>query len=344
MFELKLKVQQLFVGHKLQKNQEKVSGQVRETKLYLVILASLFKLFLLCFFGVVILFPFVFMIFVSFMNKQESDTLQSAFKFFPSFQPSSLDVGADGAFTSWTQVVSYTYNAAKEEGYWNALLITTLNVILSVFFKVFVTSLMGYAFSIKNWRFKGLAWFIALSLLVLPEVSLLSGQYIITHKLGLYKGVIPFILGISLPFSASVFNVVMYKNAFEAIPNRLKEVSLIDGAAGMKYFFKIAFPMVIPTTVTIIILTALASWNSYLWPQLLLTAQIGKEEEKIKVLSVWLVKVGLDKNPAAEIPKVFQNIKMAGSIIVILPMFIAYFIGRKWIMKAISRQGSTIKG
>ncbi|WAM05239.1 ABC transporter permease subunit [Mycoplasmopsis cynos] len=145
---------------------------------------------------------------------------------------------------------------------------------------------MGYAFSLRNWRFKGFIWFLALALLVLPEVALLSGQYSVVIKTNLRSSLFTILLAMVLPFSASIFNTVMYKNAFEAIPGRIKEVSLVDGASGLKYLFKVAFPMVIPTTLTIVILTALASWNAYLWPSL-----INSENKNWQLISVWLFKV-----------------------------------------------------
>jgi multiple sugar transport system permease protein len=40
----------------------------------------------------------------------------------------------------------------------------------------------------------------------------------------------------------------MFKNAFEAIPDRIKEAALVDGLNNRAFFFKVAMPMVSPTT------------------------------------------------------------------------------------------------
>jgi|GEM_PF-5102905 sn-glycerol-3-phosphate transport system permease len=64
---------------------------------------------------------------------------------------------------------------------------------------------------------------------------------------------------VAIPFVASIFNALMFRNAFEAIPGRIKEVAMVDGAVGWRYLFKIAIPMVVPTILTVVILTALAS-------------------------------------------------------------------------------------
>ncbi|WP_025755620.1 carbohydrate ABC transporter permease [Mycoplasmopsis cricetuli] len=342
MFELKLKIHQYFNNKKLNKNQQKVSSQVRESKISSVVLSGIVKLFILCFFGVVVAFPFIYMILVSFMNDGEAESLKSSFNLVPSFSSGkSYFAGKGFVFEPyWTNIVQNTYNRAITNGYWSSFALTLANVFVSVFFKVFITSLMGYAFSLKNWKGKKIVWFIALALLVLPEVALLSGQYGVILKTKLYRTFILFVLAIALPFSASVFNTVMYKNAFEAIPGRIKEVSLVDGATGPKYFFKIALPMVIPTTLTIVILTSLASWNAYLWPSIIST--IG--DTKFDVISVWLFRAGINPDDPESAANVAVNVKLAASLLVILPMFGIYLIARKWIMRAVSRQGSTIKG
>ncbi|MEA4206009.1 carbohydrate ABC transporter permease [Mycoplasma sp. 4463] len=325
---------------KLRKNQEKSASQVKETSFSKVLTSSALKLFLLALFGVIILFPFFYMISISLMNDGESQSLKQQFKFLPSFAEGKTYIEGHLVIASWSEVVANTYKRAFSTGYGKAFVFTTLNVIISVVLKVFVTFLMGYAFSLRNWRGKGLVWFIALALLVLPEVALLSGQYLIVLKTKLYKTYITFLLAVAFPFTASIFNTVMYKNAFEAIPGRIKEVSLVDGAGGMKYLFKVAFPMVMPTTLTIVILTSLASWNSYLWPALIST--IGGQD--LQVMSVWLFKAGFDPSDPESGANTMQNVKLAASLLSIIPVFLFFLIFRKRIMASISRQGSTIKG
>lgn len=346
MFELKLKIQKLLIKRKLNKNQERVSSQVVDSNPLSVFMSGALKLLILCFFGVIILFPFFLMISISLMTDDEAVAMKTSFRLVSEFSEgqtyypsSSPDAPAGFDIKPWADVVKNTYSRALSSGYWKSIFATTLNVVISVVFKVFITFLMGYAFSLRNWRGKGVIWFLALALLVLPEVALLSGQYTVVVRTGMKLHSSTLLLAIAFPFVASIFNMVMYRNAFDAIPGRLKEVSLVDGAGGVKYLFKVAFPMVVPTTLTIVILTALASWNSYLWPSLIST---GSKE--VELISTWLFKAGTNENDPSASSAIQINIKMAAAIAVVLPMFIVYLLFRKRIMGAISRQGSTIKG
>ncbi|MGP1451215.1 MAG: carbohydrate ABC transporter permease [Metamycoplasmataceae bacterium] len=322
MFELKLRSQKKFLNFRLRKNRDRTGQQVREISTLSIVTSVFLKLLLLVFFSMIVLLPFFFMLFVAVMPKSQSDLLKSQFSFFPK----------EWVWRNFPDAIK-----GATSSYWTSFFLTSANVILSIVLKVFVTMLAGYAFSIKTWRGKEFLWSLFISLLVLPEVALLTGQYkmvLFLDEIKIRQNFAGTVLTIALPFIASIFNALMYRNAFEAIPNRIKEVAMVDGAVGAKYLFKIAMPMVTPTTLTIVILTALASWNSYLWPALIAGTDY-------KIISVWLFDVGKDPN---DDKRVDQSLKMAGAICAVLPMLLFYFLFRKRIMNAISRQGSTIKG
>lgn len=82
---------------------------------------------------------------------------------------------------------------------------------------------------------------------MIPEVALLFGQYQVVVDLNLRVGP-NVVMAMILPFIASVFSAFMFKNAFEVIPDRTKEAAYVDGTSPIKYFLRIAVPMVTPTT------------------------------------------------------------------------------------------------
>ena len=313
MLKTRLKLQQKLRQTKLNKNAEKVSSQVRTKSITWLLISNLLKLFTLVFFGALVLFPFYYMIASSLMtNAEASDPLTAH------IAPKSPQWG--------------NYTDAFKDGYWEAIAYSFLIASITIVIKLFITILMGYAFSLKKYRGKKIIFTLFLSLMMLPEVALLSGQYQMVVKLGWHFGV-NVLLGLFIPFVASVFSAIMFKNAFEAIPDRMKEAAMTDGTTEMGYFLKVALPMIRPTTLTVVILTAFASWNSYMWPALLLQ---GKD---IQTIPTWVFTTGRDANGNMIMP-----IRMAGTVLAILPMLIVYFGFRNRIMKAISRQGSAIKG
>ncbi|MDC4163256.1 carbohydrate ABC transporter permease [Mycoplasma bradburyae] len=325
MFALKLKFKNWISKIKINKNYERVSLEIKDTSWKTIILGFLFKSLILLFFGLIIIFPFYFMLVVALApDKQVLDQRK------PILWPDSFN------FNNFARVLN-------EGGYWSALFVTAFITALSVILRLFFTMTFGYAFSLRNWKFKKVVWLFYLSILILPESALLIGQFRTITLLEWNDRADPKIL-ISLvtPYVASIFSGYMFKNAFEAIPGRIKESALIDGCGGAKFFFKVAIPLVKPTIWTVTILTSFAAWNSYLWPLLLLDSQ----SKFFNVINLWVIRQGIDPNsdPDGQII-ILSNLRMAATILAIVPMFIVYFIFRKQIINAVGKRGnSTIKG
>lgn len=323
MLYVKLLLQRKFNKHYLSYKQEKILAQVKETSFFSVAIAILWKALVLGFFGLLIAIPFYIMIVFSLSSNEYINDAPGNY----------LVLWPNGFHTE-------NYADAISKGYWQSLLMTSIVTILSIIFKLFFSLFFGYAFSIKNWRFKKLFWWLFLSLLILPDSALIVGQFKSIVLLS-WRELPTVVISLFLPFVASVFSGYMFRNAFEAIPDRIKEAALVDGCNNLRYLVKVAMPMVQPTTLTVLILTAFASWNAYLWPLLILDPNDVKE---YTVLNLFLFKVGIPEDSEVAERIVLQGAKMAGNILVILPTFAAFFVFRSKIMGSISRQGKSIKG
>jgi multiple sugar transport system permease protein len=62
----------------------------------------------------------------------------------------------------------------------------------------------------------------------------------------------------------------------------------------------------------------------------------------VQVITTWLFQTGHPEDP--QDTRILINIRLAGAILVMLPTFFFYFLLRSRIMKAISKQGNSIKG
>ncbi|WP_412031525.1 carbohydrate ABC transporter permease [Metamycoplasma buccale] len=327
---IKLKIRQYSQKRYLKSKQEWMAKPIENSKPTSIILSWVFKFLVLAFFGALLIFPFYFMINQSLLDKDWQND-KSTILWYPKTFGSPK--GKFDLTAHWEN-----FKAALEAGYGKAILYTAATVAISVTARIFFSMTFGYAFSIRKWKGKSFLWVLFLSLLILPEVALMSGQYKIMVTLGWNIGHWRMI-SLIMPFAASVFSGFMYKNAFEAIPDSVKESAMIDGAGGFKFFTKVAMPMVKATTWTVAILTALASWNSYTWALLVMGKQI---KGSWTVINVWLNDTG--KDPSDPLQTVYISIRMAATVLAIIPMVIVYFLLRKRIMNAISRQGRATKG
>ncbi len=302
--------------HASTKVNQRVSSQNPTTK----ILTELFKWFVIIFFGFLIIFPFYYMLSMSLMSYDEITN--------PDF------FGDNPIFWSNNPTLA-NFITAINDGFLQAFMFSSAVLVVNIVFKLFVCALLGYAFG--NYQFKGkeALWYILLLTMAIPEVSLLSGQFWVVKKLSLDQGLM-MLLTLSGPFIASIFTAYMFRNAFESIPSSVKEASMIDGVSGAKYFTNIALPMVKHTTWTVIILTAFASWNSYMWPAMIL------KTTDYDTIPLWLFDVGetfIVGGGGGE-SRFEAQVQMAGSIMAIIPTLVFYICFRNKVNNVVSGNGA----
>ena len=145
-----------------------------------------------------------------------------------------------------------------------------------------------------------------------------------------------------VPFLVSVFYIYLLKQNFQQIPNELYLAAKVDGTSDFKYLWKVMIPLALPSIISITILKMMGSWNTYVWPSLV----ISDENMKLITQGIREAAFKVDYDPVTQ--KLVQTmdvnipIQMAAVAAVSLPLFLVFMFFRKYIMKGVSRSG--IKG
>lgn len=152
----------------------------------------------------------------------------------------------------------------------NSLFITglsTLLVILLASMVAFYFTRAKNTFSKVFFALMAASMIIPFQAIMIPLVSIYgSGLNILNHRLTLV------FMHTGFAMSMSVF---IYQGFIKSgIPISLEEAAYLDGCTKVQTFFKVVFPLLKPTTATLVILNVLAFWNDYLLPSLVL----GKKE------------------------------------------------------------------
>lgn len=213
-----------------------------------------------------------------------------------------------------------------------------LNTIISAFGSTAVTVvtavLAAFAFARLEFKGKNLLFTLLLATMMIPGELMVLTNYKTTKTLNweyTFSALI-FVHGVS------VFYIFYLRQTFQQIPNELYLAAKVDGVGDVGYLWKVMIPIAMPTIVTIIILSLMGAWNSYVWP--LLVANGGWKYNKD--YSMQLVSNGLMSLFNSDIAKGLDAIKIAGSMVVTFPLFVFFLIFRKYIMRGVSRSG--IKG
>jgi arabinosaccharide transport system permease protein len=144
----------------------------------------------------------------------------------------------------------------------NSLIITILFTIISVF----LSSLVGYGLAVYEFKGKKIIFITVLVVMMIPVEILLLPLY----KLMITLHLIDTYLGVILPFAVSPFAIFFFHQFAAGLPKEFIEAARIDGCSEFGIFFKIIIPLMKPAFGAMIILQGMQSWNSFVWPLIVL--------------------------------------------------------------------------
>ncbi|MDQ4504292.1 carbohydrate ABC transporter permease [Sinomonas sp. ASV322] len=125
-----------------------------------------------------------------------------------------------------------------------------------------VCSLAGYAFAVRDFRFKRMLFALCMVPAFLPAEALIVPLYDVVKSLGLVSTY----WGLFLPFVCNPFGILLMRQAFKEVPSSIFDAAQIDGASEARTFLLIGLPNVKPALATLALLQFIWSWSSFFWP------------------------------------------------------------------------------
>ena len=148
-----------------------------------------------------------------------------------------------------------------------------------------------------------------------------------TYMLFSQWGLINTELAVILPALASPFGLfLMMVYAKDAIPDSMIEAARIDGATEGRIFWTIAFRLMVPGFVTVLLFQLVATWNNYFLPLIVLN-----QSDKFPLtvgLSLWN---SLANAGGVSLAEPLYPLVISGSLLAVLPLIVAFvFLQRYW--------------
>jgi ABC-type glycerol-3-phosphate transport system permease component len=126
---------------------------------------------------------------------------------------------------------------------------------------VVLNAMAGYALT-RDFPGKSATVMLFLSCMMIPFQVTIIPAYLITSQMGLLNSY----TGMALPLTSTIVCIFVFKAAFEAVPRSLVDAARIDGVPDWMIVFRIIMPLTKPAIATNVILAFIWSWNSFLWP------------------------------------------------------------------------------
>ncbi|MEE8826680.1 MAG: carbohydrate ABC transporter permease [Eubacteriales bacterium] len=221
-------------------------------------------------------------------------------------------------------------NAMEAMDFWrvffNSLIITVSATILTVLFSAMCAFVIARH---RNWKACAILFTLMIAsmvipfqVLMVPLVSIYGGILgVLNHRLTL----ILFHVGFSVSMATFLFDGAIRGN----VPAELEEAAVIDGCTSWQTFWKVVFPLLKPTIATVTIIDAMAFWNDYLLPSLVL--------QKKELYTIPIATQVFYGTYSTDI-----GLVMAALLLAMLPILILYLFLQKFIVAGVT--SGAVKG
>lgn len=207
----------------------------------------------------------------------------------------------------------------------NSLIITTTSTILTIV----LAAMTAFVIVRNNWKVCALLFsamiasmVIPFQVLMIPLVSLYGGIF------GILNSRVTLIF-MHVGFSLSMATFMFHGAIHTSIPMELEEAAYIDGCNRWQTYWKIVFPLLKPTIATVAIIDAMAFWNDYLLPSLVL----GRKE---------LYTLPIATQAFYGTYSTDMGLVMAALLLAMLPILILYLFLQRYIVEGVT--SGAVKG
>jgi len=217
----------------------------------------------------------------------------------------------------------YIFTEGKRFLVWykNSIFITLLFTV----FSIFVSSMVGYALAVYNFKGKTLIFTLVLLSLMIPvEIMMLP-----LYKEMIFMKLVNTYWGVILPFLATPYAIFFFRQYALGLPKGLIDAARVDGCTEIGIYFRIMAPLMVPAFGSMAILQAMHSWNNFLWPLIVLRTE-----------DMFTIPIGL-----AGLLSPYGNnydLLISGSVLSVLPILVVFLFFQRYFISGLTLGG--VKG
>lgn len=211
-------------------------------------------------------------------------------------------------------------DAISRQGFFSSLLYSTVITVSSVLAILVFCSMFAWYITRVNTKLTKLLYGLCAFSMVVPFQMVMFTLSNMADTLHLRTPWTIWIIYLGFGAGLAVF---MFCGFMKSVPIEIEEAAMIDGCNPFQTYFKVVFPLLRPTMVSVAILEAMWIWNDYLLPTLIL------DIDKYKTISM------LIQYFRGSYGRVEMGPMMACIMLAIFPIIIVYLAGQKHIIKGV---------
>jgi len=200
---------------------------------------------------------------------------------------------------------------------------TVLYTIVGAGIASMIAALGGYALAKYDFPFKRVLFAIVIGAMTIPGTVLAVPTFLLFSKIGItntpWAVIIPSLVS---PFGLYLMRVY----SFDSVPDSLAEAARLDGAGELRIFRSVAFRLLAPGFITVLLFQMVATWNNYFLPLIVLN------NPNLFPLTVGLSSWSAQAN-GTQIPGVGQAVYpmvLTGSLLALVPLIVAFVLLQRY--------------
>ena len=257
-----------------------------------------------------VLFPFYYMVVMSFVPIQ--DLLRDPLQIVPELEQLTLE--------TYRQVVA----SEGDGGFGFARFMRNSALVAAGATALTMLLAVPASYAITRLKFTGGRQLSAMFIVVymFPQIIIAVPVFVGFQVLGLGSSLI----GLTIAYIALTVpvSVHMLRSYLQGIPESIDEAAMIDGATRWQIMTRITVPLAAPTIMSTALYSFMIAWNEFLFALLFLSAKPD----------LWTVSLGLTR--LADGQEVSRTILMAGSVLLTLPIVFLYGIAERWLTEGLT--------
>ncbi len=248
--------------------------------------------------------------------------LINSFKLKFSISASPFSLPTNETFTGFENYITGINSTDFLTSFFWSLFITVFSVAVIVIF----TSMTAWYITRFKTAFNRIFYYLLIFSMIVPFQMIMFTMSKIANILALDNPIGLIFLYLGFGSGLSVF---ILSGGVLGVPKTIEEAALIDGCSTFSLFWRVVFPILKPTAVTVAILNTMWVWNDYLLPFLV----IGNDYKTIPI-AVQYLKGGYGS--------VDMGALMALLMLSVIPVIIFYISCQKFIIKGVAE--GAVKG
>ncbi|NUU16606.1 carbohydrate ABC transporter permease [Cellulomonas humilata] len=243
-----------------------------------------------------------------------------------SFKPTELIFRDVSLIPSEIDMTNYSVGwNALQYPFGRYLMNSAIIVLGSLLGNLVACSMAAYAFARLEFRGRKLWFAVMLMSIMLPIHVIIVPQYVLFSKLDWINTFLPLIVPKLLATDA--FFIFLMVQFFRGIPKELDEAARLDGCGHGRIYLRIMLPLSLPALATTAIFTFIWTWNDF-FSQLIFLIRPDMYTAPVALRTF------MDSTGASSWGPMF-----AMSIVSLIPVFLAFLFGQKYLVKGIATTG-----